>query len=262
MVHEEVYKGLVIKIERDEDPENPREWDNLGTMVCWHPKRILGDEQPSESKAEWRLRKASEFDAGIEARVDKIHDSYYERQRKLLAQGYDYSSRAIKDLAAEERSTVEDAVDAVLDKHCVFLPLYFYQHSGESINTMGFYCQWDSGHVGWIYCTKEDIRREIARPQKLRPGESRPKHKPIVHVFLKDIERARELLNGEAETYDQFLRGDIFGFQILRREQCPMCGETHEEEIESCWGFYGEEYCLAEARGMADCLAEKVAVPC
>jgi len=24
---------------------NPREWDNLGTMVCWHRRYILGDEQ-------------------------------------------------------------------------------------------------------------------------------------------------------------------------------------------------------------------------
>ncbi len=26
------------------DIENPREWDNLGTMVCWHRHYELGDE--------------------------------------------------------------------------------------------------------------------------------------------------------------------------------------------------------------------------
>jgi len=28
------YRGLEIKIDQDGYPENPREWDNLGTMVC------------------------------------------------------------------------------------------------------------------------------------------------------------------------------------------------------------------------------------
>jgi len=36
-----------IKIYNDSDPMNPRiEWDNFGTMVCWHREYILGDEQP------------------------------------------------------------------------------------------------------------------------------------------------------------------------------------------------------------------------
>lgn len=263
MVHEEEYKGLVIKIIRDDDPESPRSWGNFGTMVCWHSRHNLGDERPSCSPGEWRLQKAAEFDEGIEARVEKIHDSYYKHQRKLLAQGYDYSSRAIRELAAEERSSVDEAIDAVLDKHCVFLPLYLYDHSGITISTGAFSCPWDSGQVGWIYCTKEDIRRDMVRPQKTRPGEVGLRFKPIVHVFQRDIERARERLNGEVESYDQFLTGDIFGFRIFKREECLVCGETHEEELESCWGFYGEEDCLAEAKSIADCYAEEpVAAQC
>ena len=30
----------------DPDPENPRDWDNLGKLVCWHRRWKLGDEQP------------------------------------------------------------------------------------------------------------------------------------------------------------------------------------------------------------------------
>lgn len=26
-----------VKIESDDNPTSPRDWDNLGTMVCWHP---------------------------------------------------------------------------------------------------------------------------------------------------------------------------------------------------------------------------------
>ena len=33
-----------VVIERDDDPINPREWDNLGRMVCAHRRYNLGDE--------------------------------------------------------------------------------------------------------------------------------------------------------------------------------------------------------------------------
>ena len=35
---------LTLRIEHDETPMGPREWDNLGTMVCFHRKYSLGDE--------------------------------------------------------------------------------------------------------------------------------------------------------------------------------------------------------------------------
>jgi hypothetical protein len=37
------YKGRTITIDRDEDPENPREWGNIGTMICFHNRYDLGD---------------------------------------------------------------------------------------------------------------------------------------------------------------------------------------------------------------------------
>ena len=38
------YKSGTISFYHDDDPPNPRtEWDNLGTMLCKHPRYILGD---------------------------------------------------------------------------------------------------------------------------------------------------------------------------------------------------------------------------
>ena len=34
---------VTLDIIRDENPESPREWDNLGTMACWHRRYTLGD---------------------------------------------------------------------------------------------------------------------------------------------------------------------------------------------------------------------------
>jgi hypothetical protein len=45
-IHTENYKNYTINIMQDEDSESPRDWDNIGTMVCWHRKYHLGDEQP------------------------------------------------------------------------------------------------------------------------------------------------------------------------------------------------------------------------
>lgn len=46
---EEEYKGYTIKIEQDLQPESPREWDNVGTMVCWHRQYDLGDKHNYET---------------------------------------------------------------------------------------------------------------------------------------------------------------------------------------------------------------------
>lgn len=40
--------GLTVTIDYDQDAESPREWDNLGTMICWHRNYILGDRKRGE----------------------------------------------------------------------------------------------------------------------------------------------------------------------------------------------------------------------
>jgi hypothetical protein len=35
---------LTVTIKQDTDQENPREWDNFGTMVCFHNRYRLGDD--------------------------------------------------------------------------------------------------------------------------------------------------------------------------------------------------------------------------
>lgn len=43
-VETENYLGHNIKIYQDPEPENPREWHNLGTMICFHKRyTLLGD---------------------------------------------------------------------------------------------------------------------------------------------------------------------------------------------------------------------------
>jgi hypothetical protein len=43
-------------------------------------------------------------------------------------------------------------------KELIYLPVYLYEHSGQTINTTGFSCNWDSGQVGYIYIYKHTVR--------------------------------------------------------------------------------------------------------
>jgi len=44
---------LVLRIVQDDNVENPRtSWDNLATMVCWHPRYELGDIQVPRDQAQ------------------------------------------------------------------------------------------------------------------------------------------------------------------------------------------------------------------
>jgi hypothetical protein len=35
---------VILEIVQDDTPDNPRTWENLGTMVCWHRRYTLGDD--------------------------------------------------------------------------------------------------------------------------------------------------------------------------------------------------------------------------
>lgn len=174
-----------IDIIPDEMGESPREWDNLGTMVCFHNGYNLGDEH------------------------DYNHQDY---------DGWDEMREAI--IRNENAG--------------VILPLYLYDHSGITMNTTGFHCPWDSGQVGWIFISKEKMRKEYSYKR----------------VSQKLIKRVSEYLKAEVKTYDQYLTGDVYGYRITNTET--------DEETDSCWGFFGSEECMEQAESITTYMIEKV----
>lgn len=118
------------------------------------------------------------------------------------------------------------------------LPLYLYDHSGLTISTGPFTCPWDSGQVGWIIATRESLESGGHNVDEL------------------DVEQVKKWLQGEVDTYDQYLRGDIHGFTLNAPPvQCSDCGHVEKgEELDSCWGFYGDD---PVENGMADHLEEE-----
>lgn len=109
----------------------------------------------------------------------------------------------------------------------VILPIYMYSHGGETINTTGFSCPWDSGQIGWIFATTEDICKEYNCKR--------------VDTATRHIVEQR--LVGEIETLAQYIRGEVYGYKLF---------DKTGNEIDSCWGFYGLDYVKEEVSSIID----------
>lgn len=101
-------------------------------------------------------------------------------------------------------------------------PIYLYDHSGITIRTTPFSCPWDSGQIGYIVMNERFVQRE----------------------FNGDRERAGKCLDAEIEEYNAYLTGDVYGYEIVGKR-------------ESCWGYYGREYCIEEAKRTVDYLIHR-----
>ena len=111
----------------------------------------------------------------------------------------------------------------------VILPVYMMDHGSVSYSTGAFGCPWDSGQVGYIYATAEEIR----------------KNWNCKRITKKRREQVQRMLEGEIETYSQWANGDVWGYTIT--------GGEHDGD--SCWGFYGDDL---EKSGMKDHVPEEL----
>lgn len=86
----------------------------------------------------------------------------------------------------------------------------------------------------------------------------RPEH--IVQLHPDEItevmsERGLEMLRADLKMWDQWARGDIYGYKIFKLDDDE---EPESLPTESCWGFYGDydEYMLPECRSIVDALVQ------
>lgn len=223
--HTEVYKGFRIVLSIDSDPQNPRtEWDNLGKMICFHRRYALGDKHNYSDPDDLFM----ELCGRLPNRKDHHPVS------ELLGDGSEF--------------------------RIVWEPLYLYDHSGITMNTTGFSCQWDSGQVGIIYCTYEQIAKEM-NVEWTGEGPWIPSKETI--------EQYEKILKAEVETYDTYIRGEVLGFQIYAPdeeangdEDDPTFDEDDDEfwmddEEDSCWGFFGKDAAIEAAKEAIDAIVDE-----
>lgn len=178
-------KKYELKIEQDTDPESPRTWDNLGTMICFHKRYELGD------KTDYRT---------------EDYDSWEELKEGIIKN----------------------------EGEVVILPLYLYDHSGITISTSSFSCRWDSGQVGFIFVSNHKIKKEGI-----------------------DETKVEQYLIDEVKVYDQYLTGDVWGYNVYEVSTCDK-GHEHKELVESCYGFYGHDECESEGQSVLQHLEKEV----
>lgn len=221
-----------LTVEQDEMCDSPREWDTLTTMVCWHRRYNLGDKH----------------------HFDTVHDM-------------------LEDLASQANIEYDEDINTPdlmtkLAPYYLIKPLYLYDHSGITMSTSDGYPyndRWDAGVVGYAYISKADVlkylveyvldengeRIKIEHKHENSPSTYSYKTQPISEENWR--KRASEHIDIEVETYDKYLRGEVYGYklekEVVVEEKCPHCDEiiktyiTWEEE-DSCWGYYGD--CLEE----------------
>ena len=108
----------------------------------------------------------------------------------------------------------QDELRKICKKKNVFsLPLYVYDHSGLSMATVPFHDVWDSGCAGRIYITKAEAIAQL--------GASAVNWR----------EKAKECLEAEVEMYDQYLRGENYGYILM---------DDSGELVDESWGFVGD----------------------
>ena len=52
------------------------------------------------------------------------------------------------------------------------------------------------------------------------------------------------------DAYTQWCNGDVYGYEVERSRPAPTAARAGER-VDSCWGFYGLDYCRNEAHAAA-----------
>lgn len=221
------YRGFNINIYLDDMAEDPRDWDNIGTMYCVHRDYPLGDPlahdghnkpiypRDAEDVVEYMLAAATSENKA--ARIREVWENGRGGSKKFngfIKAGLYICSHLLP----------------------IIIPLYLLDHSGLRMSAgknMDLSCRrynhfgvdpgaWDTSMVGFIFCTWKDVEREYGVDVDTELGSP--------------CDRAEKYLRGEVEVYDQYLSGSVFWYRIE-----PKAGNKIECD-DSCGGFYGDEW--------------------
>jgi hypothetical protein len=120
-----------------------------------------------------------------------------------------------------------DEIEAYLCKKegaVIILPLCLYDHSGISMS-IGTASDWDLGQIGFIYATRAQILEWFMR-------------KRLSKNLLEQVEAS---LRSEVKIYNQYLKGEVFRFDITG----PNCDD-------SGGGFFDQEDMVNETKACID----------
>lgn len=141
-------------------------------------------------------------------------------------------------LRTEDYSGWSEVKDAIVEiEHAlIILPVYMMDHSGVALSTTPFGCPWDSGQIGFVYLTVDDLTRWGFKGVEDYPGGE--------DALIGDLAR-------QVKHYGEWLNGEVYGYTVEDAD-----GTVHD----SCWGFVGSDasdYMIAQAQDAAKYLMEQ-----
>jgi len=158
--------------------------------------------------------------------VKIFRDEWAHNPREEYDHLFTFACRTNREFSLDENLTNEELKDIAENDDLIKFPLYAYVHSGVVFNMSGFHCPWDSGQTGFIYASKEKIKKEM-------------NWKVITKKRMKQLE---SIARGELEEFNAYISGAVYGFQtIINKGKCSDCGTDKIEDGDSCWGFIGIE---------------------
>jgi hypothetical protein len=116
-----------------------------------------------------------------------------------------------------------------LRRHAIFLPVWKYEHGGvayAAAESNPFSCPWDSGQAGYIFVTREEVRKEFN----------------VSRITPKVREKVLKALRGEVAEYSKWANGEVYGYTIT---------DPEGDEVDSCWAIIGLDAARALAIGDA-----------
>lgn len=202
---EERIGSIRLRIIADTDASNPRiDFDHPGTILCCDHRRYSLGDKEAHADVAALVRASRDYRPGWD------EDD---------GQALDFTD------GPDLWTAVQRCGDIVA------LPCYLFDHGGITMATAPFSCPWDSGQVGFICMSKAAILDTVLKPESSR-----------FTTALKA--KARDLLRAEVEEYDQFLRGDIWGYVVDHANG----GDLPDSDDSACWGLFGLGHALDAGR--------------
>ena len=185
----------------DQHATSPREWDNLGTILI------------APNKAHWVASPDDVVDTSI-----PFGNNPYEHWENLRREQLNL-----------KKSDIAIAYPITLREH------------GEISLSLGYMQGWERCVIGFIYVTKEQVRKCYG----------------VNRITKSIIERAKTRIQSELGTLTAWLNGDCYGWQI-KEYALTQDGLDWEEVgiLEGCWGYFDKEQALGDMKDMLNQLTQ------
>jgi len=112
-------------------------------------------------------------------------------------------------------------------KAVAILPIYMYDHSGQSIRTTPFGDRWDSGQIGFIYAEKDHVKECY----------------DTLKITKQVVKKVMTTLENEVRIMNDYITGNVFRYEFFKVfSDLDYERDNTKVWLGSCGGFYGNDF--------------------